>query len=402
MTFPPINEQMDLIKRGTQEILPEEQLVKKLERSLTENKPLRIKYGADPSAPDLHVGHAVPLRKLRQFQDLGHEVDFLIGDFTGMVGDPTGKSKTRKQLTREDVQVNAETYKTQVFKILRQDRTTIRFNSEWFEQISIYDFLALTSRSTVARMLERDDFEKRHKAETPIAIIEFLYPLIQGYDSVALRSDVEMGGTDQKFNLLMGRMLQKEYGQEEQVIMTVPILEGTDGVEKMSKSLGNYIGINDSARDIFGRTMSIPDELIYKYFLYTTDVNPDELSRIYQALHSGTENPMTYKRMLGRHLADMYAGPGSGEAAEAEFDRMFKKKDVPDDMPELHLTETTRLVDILAEQKLAASKGEARKLIRQNAVSIDGEKVADEMLMLDPGSERVIKVGKRRFLKILS
>jgi len=401
VNFPPVKEQIDLLSAGAEEIIPLEELEQKLVRAEQSGEPLRVKFGADPSAPDMHIGHAVPLRKLRQFQDLGHQVDFLIGDFTGMVGDPSGKNKTRQALTREEVLANAETYKKQVFKILDPARTSIRFNSEWFEAMDIYAFLALTSRYTVARMLERDDFEKRFKGEVPIAIIEFLYPLIQGYDSVALRSDVEIGGTDQKFNLLMGRLLQREYGQEPQVIMMVPILEGTDGVEKMSKSLDNYIGINDPAREIFGRAMSIPDELIYRYFLLATNRSPAELSNIKAELEAGSVNPMIFKRQLARDLVDIYVEEGAGAVAEAEFDTIFREKDIPDEIPEFQLEGEKRLIELMAEQGLAPSLGQARKLIRQNAVSLDGEKVNDEGLFLNINSETILKVGKRRFLKLL-
>lgn len=400
MKFPPVKEQLDLLIDGTAEIVPLEELEKRLTISSAAGTPLRVKFGADPSAPDMHIGHAVPLRKLRQFQDLGHEVDFLIGDFTGMVGDPSGKSKTRKTLTREEVSENADTYRQQVFKVLDPQKTAVRFNSEWFEAMDIYAFLKLTSSYTVARMLERDDFEKRFKGEIPIAIIEFLYPLIQGYDSVALHSDVEMGGTDQKFNLLMGRMLQREYGQQPQVIMMVPILEGTDGIEKMSKSLDNYIGINDSAREIFGRAMSIPDELIYRYFQLTTNTGTEELSAIKADLEVGSVNPMFYKRRLAVRLVDMYVAAGAGVAAEEEFDTIFRQKEIPDDIPVWQVGDKPRLIEVMTASGLATSLGQARKLIRQNAVSVDGEKVTDEGYILAVETAATLKVGKRRFLKL--
>ena len=400
MKFPPVKEQLDLLIDGTAEIVPLEELEKRLTVSSAAGTPLRVKFGADPSAPDMHIGHAVPLRKLRQFQDLGHEVDFLIGDFTGMVGDPSGKSKTRKTLTREEVSENADTYRQQVFKVLDPQKTAVRFNSEWFEAMDIYAFLKLTSSYTVARMLERDDFEKRFKGEIPIAIIEFLYPLIQGYDSVALHSDVEMGGTDQKFNLLMGRMLQREYGQQPQVIMMVPILEGTDGIEKMSKSLDNYIGINDSAREIFGRAMSIPDELIYRYFQLTTNTGTEELSAIKADLEVGSVNPMFYKRRLAVRLVDMYVAAGAGVAAEEEFDTIFRQKEIPDDIPVWQVGDKPRLIEVMTASGLATSLGQARKLIRQNAVSVDGEKVTDEGYILAVETAATLKVGKRRFLKL--
>jgi tyrosyl-tRNA synthetase len=399
--FAPLNEQMDEIRRGVAEILPEAELEKKIARSIQSGKPMVIKFGADPSAPDLHIGHAVVINKLRTFQQLGHQVVFLIGDFTGMVGDPTGKSKTRNALTREQVLENAESYKTQIFKLLDPKSTQIRFNSEWFEKMNIYDFLALTSRYTVARLLERDDFQKRYASGAPIAMVEFLYPLIQGYDSVALKADVELGGSDQKFNLLVGRTLQEHYGQEAQVILTMPILEGTDGVQKMSKSLNNYIGVCDSPRDIFGRSMSIPDSMILRWYELATGLSAPAVQSIREELEAGV-NPVQVKRRLGREIVTLYHDAAAGIEAEKEFDSMFQKGGLPQDMPELQLAGSILLLDLMVEQGLSKSKGEARKLVRQGAVSVDGEKLKDEGCELVPtAQERVLKVGKRRFLKLL-
>jgi tyrosyl-tRNA synthetase len=398
--FPGLNEQMDEIRRGTVEILPEAELEKKITRSIKNNQPLKIKFGADPSAPDLHIGHAVVFNKLRVFQQLGHDVIFLIGDFTGMLGDPTGKSKTRKQLSREQVLINAETYKSQVFKLLDESKTIIRFNSEWFEKINIYQFLELTSHYTVARILERDDFSKRFKSQTPIAMLEFLYPLIQGYDSVALKSDVEIGGTDQKFNFLVGRTLQEHYGQEAQIVLTMPVLEGTDGVQKMSKSLDNYIGVCDSPRDIFGRTMSIPDNMISRWYELATDLPLQELRNIQKELEEDSVNPVSLKRRLGRELVRIYHDLESAENAEKEFDEIFRSKGIPDNIPEVEVSEDIVLIDLLIQESMTRSKGEGRKLIRGGAISIDGEKISDEMFTLTSESSCVLKVGKRRFLKV--
>jgi tyrosyl-tRNA synthetase len=403
MSFPGLNEQMDEIRKGAAEILPEELLEKKISRSISTGKPLQIKFGADPSAPDLHIGHAVVINKLKTFQQLGHQVIFLIGDFTGMVGDPTGKSKTRPRLTREQVLANAETYKSQIFKLLDPEKTQIRFNSEWFEKMPISQFLELTSRYTVARLLEREDFSRRYKTGQPIAVIEFLYPLIQGYDSVALEADVELGGTDQTFNLLVGRVLQEHYAQEPQVILTMPILEGTDGVNKMSKSLDNYIGITDNPREIFGRTMSIPDELIARWYELATDLPAAEVREIRRQLEAHEVNPSHLKRRLGRELVRIYHDVSQGEAAEQEFNEMFKQGGLPEDMPEFSLTGDTNLPDLLTAAELVKSKGEARKLVRQGAVSLDGEKISDETFTLGLAQAgAVLKVGKRRFLKLVA
>jgi len=306
--FASVEEQLEVIRRGTVEIIPEEELIKKLERSIRENRPLRIKEGFDPTAPDIHLGHVVTIRKLKQFQDLGHQVIFLIGDFTGMIGDPSGRNEMRKPLTKEEVLKNAETYKAQIFKILDPEKTIIEFNSRWCTPMKFEDVLVLASKYTVARILERDDFYKRYKEGKPISVLEFLYPLIQGYDSVALRADVEVGGTDQKFNLLVGREIQREYGQEPQVILTMPLLVGTDGVEKMSKSLGNYIGITEPPEEMYGKVMSIPDDLIYPYFELATDVPNEELARIKRDLEDPEVNPRDLKRRLAREIVTLYHG----------------------------------------------------------------------------------------------
>jgi tyrosyl-tRNA synthetase len=399
--FAPVKEQLAELLSGAHESLPAGELEKKLERSRSTGRPLVVKFGADPSAPDLHIGHAVVINKLRAFQRLGHTVVFLIGDFTGMIGDPSGKSKTRKALSREEVLANAETYKTQIFKLLDPERTVIRFNSEWFAPMPIDEFMRLTSRYTVARLLERDDFQKRYREQSPITMMEMLYPLIQGYDSVALKADVELGGRDQTFNLLVGRTLQEAYGQEAQVILTMPILEGTDGEQKMSKSLGNYIGVCDSPRDIFGRTMSIPDGLILRWFRLATDLPATEIDQLETALAAG-ENPARLKRRLGRELVRLYHDEAAAWAAEEEFDSLFRQGGVPEDVETRVLATGLSLVDLLVESGLAESKGEARKLIRQGAVSLDGVKLQDELARLEPAAvDRVLKVGKRRFLKLV-
>lgn len=394
-------EQLELLKRGTEEIISEELLLQKLERSVKTGKPLKIKQGFDPTAPDIHIGHAVSIRKLKQFQDLGHTVIFLIGDFTGMIGDPSGRNEMRKRMTKEDVLENAETYKKQVFKILDPDKTVIDFNSRWSTPMTFEDVLALTSHYTVARMLERDDFEKRYKSGVPISIMEFMYPLVQGYDSVALEADVELGGTDQKFNLLVGRDLQRAYGQESQVVMTLPLLVGLDGVEKMSKSLGNYIGINESPREIFGKTMSIPDDLIVTYFRLATGVPLADIAKIEKELADGV-NPRDIKARLGRELVTLYHSKAEAAHAEEEFNRMFREKGLPDDIPEHQLGENPiKLIALMRELNFASSNGEARRLIQQGGVSIDNEKVTDVDAEIKIEAKTLLKVGKRRFAYLL-
>lgn len=394
-----VEEQLKILTRGVVEIIPLEELKNKLEKSIKENRPLKIKMGADPSAPDLHLGHTVPIRKLKQFQDLGHEVIFLIGDFTGMIGDPTGKSSTRKRLTKEEVLKNAESYKKQIFKILDPQKTKIVFNNDWCGKMNFGDVLELTAHYTVARLIERDDFYNRYKEGKPISMIEFMYPLIQGYDSVILKADVEIGGTDQKFNLLVGRDLQKEYGQEAQIIMTLPLLEGTDGVNKMSKSLGNYIGINEEPGQIFGKVMSIPDNMIVKYFELLTDVPMDEIKKYEKQMKDG-ENPRNIKVTLAKTIVSQYHSKEDGDKAFEEFERVFKDKGLPDDIEEFKLSGDMTILDVLVNSKVLTSKSEVRRMVQQNAVSIDGEKVSSETMTLKSGEEKIIKVGKRKFLKV--
>ncbi len=393
------SEQLKILSRGIIEIIPEEELKEKLENSIKENRPLRVKMGADPSAPDLHLGHSVPLRKLRQFQDLGHEVYFLIGDFTGMIGDPTGKSSTRKRLTREEVLQNAETYKKQIFKILDPSKTNVVFNSSWCEKMYFADVLDLTSRYTIARMLERDDFFKRYKENKPISLIEFMYPLIQGYDSVVLKADIEIGGTDQKFNLLVGRELQKEYGQTPQIVMTLPLLEGTDGVNKMSKSLGNYIGISEPPDQMFGKIMSIPDNLIIKYFELLTDVPLEKIKEYEKKMKEG-ENPRNYKVLLAKTIVAQYYNNLTAEKAYSEFERIFKEKGLPDEIEEFLVPGSMKIIDIILEAKVLPSKSEFRRMLQQNAIYVNGERINDENFVISSGNETIIKVGKRKFLKV--
>ena len=401
--FPGINEQMDRIKRGVEEIIPEDELVKKLENSKRSNKPLIVKEGFDPTAPDLHIGHMVSIRKLRDFQELGHTVVFLIGDFTGMVGDPSGRNEMRKMLTRDEVERNAETYKEQIFKVLDPVKTEIRFNSEWLAKLTIYDFLELTSKQTVARMLERDDFKKRYKNETDISILEFCYPLLQGYDSVAVKADVELGGTDQKFNLLMARLIQKRFDMASQVVITMPLLEGIRGNEKMSKSLNNYVGINELPQEIFGKIMSIHDDMLYRYFLLATRISPDELNDVQRQLNDSSINPSGIKRRLAREIISEYYSQDDALEAEGEFDRIFKNKDNPTEIEEVTLAvpQPVWIVKLLSHTGMIESNAEGRRLVRQGAVSINGEKCTDENSEVTLENGAVIKVGKRRFKRIL-
>lgn len=401
--FPSINEQMDIIKRGTSEIIPEEELVKKLEDSIKNNKPLNIKLGCDPTRPDLHLGHSVVLRKLAQFQKMGHHAILIIGDFTGMIGDPSGRNATRPPLTKEQTKENAQSYLEQATKILDKDTTEVVFNSSWLGTMTFEDVIKLASKYTVARMIERDDFTKRFKAGIPISVHEFLYPLAQGMDSVAIKSDVELGGTDQKFNLLVGRDLQREYGLSPQVIITMPLLVGTDGVEKMSKSYNNYIGISDSSKDIYGKTLSIPDSLIFNYYELASDVSSDELAKVKSDLEDTTINPRNIKRNLARKLVAMYHSEEEAERAEKEFDEIFVKKGVPDEIPEFEIKESNNIeiIDLIVLTNLAPSKGEARRLIMQGGVSIDGNKITDVKALIEIVSGSVLKVGKRNFIKLI-
>ncbi|MCC6549210.1 MAG: tyrosine--tRNA ligase [Ignavibacteriaceae bacterium] len=402
MLFPSLNEQMDLIKRGASEIIPEEELVQKIEKSLKTQKQLIIKLGCDPSRPDLHLGHSVVLRKLAQFQTLGHQALLIIGDFTGMIGDPSGRNATRPALSLDATRENGQSYFEQASKILDKEKTRIVYNSEWLSKMSFEDVIKLSSKYTVARMIERDDFTKRFRSGEPISLHEFLYPLAQAMDSVAIQSDVELGGTDQKFNLLVGRDIQREFGLEPQVILTMPLLVGTDGVEKMSKSYGNYIGISDSPRDIFGKTLSISDTLIYDYFVLTTLVSADYLSEVKQKLTDGASNPRDIKRDLAKKLVELYHSTEAAREAEEEFDRIFIKKEIPDEIPEA-VTELSELsaVDLLMKFELAPSRGEARRLIQQGGVSLNSRKIADPAEVIILEKENILKVGKRKFLKII-
>jgi len=397
-----LNEQMDIIRRGTEEIISEDELARKLERAIQTNTPLTIKQGFDPTAPDLHIGHTVSIRKLKQFQDLGHRVIFLIGDFTGMIGDPSEKSQTRRRLSKEEVRRNAETYKQQIFKILDPKKTIVDFNSRWCAPLTFEDVLDITSRYTVARMLERDDFYNRYQQGKPITMMEFLYPLVQGYDSVALKADVEMGGTDQKFNLLVGRDLQREYGQEPQVVITMPLLVGTEGKEKMSKSLGNYIGINEPPEEIYGKTMSISDELIYPYFELATDVPASELRAVRKDLDDPKISPMNVKKRLARKLAAMYHGEPAAQEAERKFKAEVQEKGVPEDIAEYIVPESGAvwIVKLVRDSGLAASNSEARRLIQQGAVSVDGQRVTDPNREVEIEGSEILKGGKRRFVRL--
>ena len=398
--FPSLNEQMDIIRSGVEEIIPETELVKKIEKSIANKEPLKIKCGCDPSRPDLHIGHAVLLRKMRQFQDMGHQAILLIGDFTAMIGDPTGRNKTRPQITIEDTKLNAQSYIDQAGIVLDKSTLDIVYNSDWLGKMDFSDVIKLASKYTVARMLERDDFTKRYGGGVPISLHEFLYPLAQGYDSVHLNADVELGGTDQKFNLLVGRDLQKESGQTQQVVITTILLEGTDGVEKMSKSYDNYIGLTDSPSDMYGRTLSIPDALIGKYFEYATTISSEALDIINNDLSEGKSNPRDLKRQLAREIVKIYHDEDAAQKAESDFDALFIKKDIPDDIPEYALSSTETLVSIMVDNNLVSSNGDAKRMIKQGAVKLDNEKVSDMSLEISPGSETVLKVGKRKFLRI--
>jgi len=398
-----IEEQLELIERGAVDCISREELVKKLNKSQETGIPLKVKAGFDPTAPDLHLGHTVLLQKLKHFQDLGHEIYFLIGDFTGMIGDPTGKSDTRKALTVEQVAENAESYKTQVFKILDQQKTRVVFNSTWLGKLSSYDMIKLASELTVARMLERDDFKKRFDGGKPISIHEFLYPLIQGFDSVAMEADVELGGTDQLFNLLMGRDLQRSRGQEPQIVLTMPLLEGLDGVNKMSKSLGNYIGITESADNVYGKVLSISDDLMFRYYELLSDLSGSEIGELKEKMESGTLHPKEIKKQLARELTARFHSSEAALAAEEGFEKVFTKGGIPDDIPEMvsSATEEIWLPQLLVDSGLVKSTSDGRRMIKQNAVSIDGEKITDMNSVVEPKGEVLIKVGKRRFCKVI-
>jgi tyrosyl-tRNA synthetase len=398
-----IIEQIEFIKKGAVDVIREEDLRAKLERSEKTGTPLRVKYGADPTAPDIHLGHAVVIRKLKTFQDLGHTVIFLIGDFTGMIGDPSGKSTTRPMLSPEEIQANAETYKTQIFKLLDPEKTEIRFNSEWMDKFGAADFIKLAAKTTVKQILERDDFQKRLTEEKPIALHELLYPLVQGYDSVPLAADVELGGTDQKFNMLVGRNLQREYAQEPQIVLTMPLLKGLDGVKKMSKSLGNYIGIDEPASEMFGKIMSMSDELMWEYYELLTDVTVDEINALRFRCESGAENPRNIKVNLAKLIINDFHSAEAAFAAEDEFNRRFVKKEMPDEIEETQIAAGTyKLTDLLVQTNLAASKGEAKRLIEQGGVKIGGEKVSDAKadISINSGEDFVFQIGKLKFLRV--
>jgi tyrosyl-tRNA synthetase len=398
-----IEEQIALIERGTVDCISREELLAKLKKSQRTGIPLKIKAGFDPTAPDLHLGHTVLLQKLKHFQDLGHEVHFLIGDFTGMIGDPTGKSETRKALTQDDVARNAESYKEQVFKILDPDKTKVVFNSNWLGKLSSYDMIRLASELTVARMLEREDFKNRFETGKPISIHEFLYPLIQGYDSVAMEADVELGGTDQLFNVLMGRDLQRSRGQEPQVVLTMPLLEGLDGVNKMSKSLGNYIGITESANDIYGKILSISDQLMFRYYELLSDLSSVEIEDLKGRMESGDIHPKEVKKQLARELTARFYSAEEALRAEENFETVFQQKGLPDEIPEVKLSsaEPVWLPQLLVDAQLVTSTSEGRRMVQQNAVSLDGEKITDMNFNVDPIGNILLRVGKRRFCKVL-
>jgi tyrosyl-tRNA synthetase len=394
-----VDQALAYLTKGAVDLVDAALLRKKLERAERTGQPLVVKAGFDPSAPDLHLGHTVVIRKMKHFQDLGHTVVFVIGDFTGMIGDPTGKKATRPQLTREQVEVNAQTYRRQVFKILDREQTSIRFNSEWLSQLGAEGFIRLAGRYTLARMLERDDFKKRFKAEQPIHIHELLYPLAQAYDSVALKADVELGGTDQLFNLLVGRDIQREYGQEEQVVLTLPLLEGTDGVEKMSKSLGNYIGINETPENIYGKVMSVSDDMMWRYYLLCTDAAPREVDLLKARVASGALHPMQAKRDLAATLVGYYHGAKAAAQAAEHFARVFSRREDPESLQEIRLPRTAEPVPfarLLADLDLVSSASEARRLMAQGGVSVDGEKVTDPKAAFDASGKGcyVVKVGK--------
>ena len=395
-----LDEQFELISRGVEEIIPEQELRDKIENSIKNDKPLIVKLGCDPSRPDLHIGHSVVLRKLRHFQDLGHQAVLVIGDFTAMIGDPRGRNKTRPQLTIEDARDNAKTYLDQAGAVLNMDTLRVVYNSKWLNEMSFSDVIKLSSSTTVARMLERDDFNKRYASEVPISLHEFLYPLAQAQDSVELVSDIELGGTDQKFNLLMGRNLQKIVGQKPQCILTMPILEGTDGIEKMSKSYGNDIGISDSANDMYGKTLSIPDNIMLSWFTLAADVNKNYLDEVSQKLEDGSINPMGLKRELARKIVTLYYDENKALEAENHFNKVTVSKGVPDDIDDYQLKEDDLLVNIIADSGLLNSKSEARRMIKQSAVKIDGETVTDIHHKVKTSDSFILKVGKRKFLKV--
>ena len=394
-------EQVALLEKGADRIEPRPALREKVLRSVASGKPLRVKVGFDPSAPDLHLGHTVVMRKMKHFQDFGHEVWFVIGDFTGMIGDPSGRSKTRPQLTREQLEENAETYKEQVFKILDPDKTVVAFNSSWLSKLGSEGLIRLASRYTVARMLERDDFDRRFRGEQPISIHEFLYPLAQAYDSVAMKADFELGGTDQLFNLLVGRHIMREYGLEPQVALTMPLLEGLNGTDKMSKSLGNAVGVNESPDEMFGKLMSISDDLTFRYYELLTDRTPAEIAALQAGVGDETLHPKAIKQDLAVEIVSDFHSRAEAEAARDRFDAVFAKGAVPDEIPSFSAPPTLRLLDLLTSAGLAGSRSEGRRLIAQGAVSFDGNRVLQDLPVAPPPGGAVLRVGKRRFLRVL-
>lgn len=400
-----VQQQVDYLTKGCVDVIPREELAAKVERALTEGRKLTVKVGFDPSAPDLHLGHTVIIRKMRHFQQLGHRVIFLIGDFTGLIGDPTGKNTTRPQLSKEEIDENASTYRRQIFKLLDSDTTVVDFNSRWLGALTSADWIRLAAKVTVAQMLERDDFQKRYEAQKPISLHEFLYPLAQAYDSVALDCDVELGGTDQLFNLLMGRHLMREKGLEPQVVMTLPLLEGLDGVEKMSKSLGNYVAVEDAPGDMYGKLMSISDELMWKYWLLLTDRLPDEINHMQEKVESGGRHPMDVKKELARTLVQEFHSREAAAAAEQEFTRVFSSRNLPTDIPEIRVEvegEAPLLAKVICEAGLAASNSEARRLMKQGGVRVEGDVERDPKAAwgADAGEARLVQVGKRKFARI--
>lgn len=398
-----LERQLAILSQGTAAITPEEEFRTKLANSIRNKQPLRVKLGLDPTAPDIHLGHTVVIRKLKQFQDLGHQVQLVIGDFTGRIGDPSGRSEVRKPLTEEQIQTNARTYVEQYGKILDMELTKLYFNSEWLAPLTFADIIRLASSMTVARMLERDDFQKRYSENQPISLHEFFYPLAQGYDSVALETDIELGGTDQTFNLLVGRNLQKDRGQSEQVAMTMPLLEGLDGVQKMSKSLGNYIGVNDAPEQMYGKTMSVPDELMLRYYELTTDISPEELEELRAGLADGSVHPRDAKMRLAHTFVSMYHGPEAAAEAEQHFRTVFQQGALPEDIPEQIWTgePTANIIDLLQEAKLVPSRSEARRMVEQGAVRVNEERVEDTKQEFTVGSGLVIQVGKRKFVRLV-
>ena len=396
-----VEEQIKIIRKGVNEIIGLEELEEKLKKAQKENKPLTVKLGLDPSAPDIHLGHTVVLRKIKQLQDLGHKAIIIIGDFTGMIGDPTGKSKTRKALTKEQVLENARTYEEQIFKVLDKEKTEVRFNSEWLSKLNLEDVIKLASTMTVARMLEREEFKKRFEGNLPISIHEFFYPLMQGFDSVEIKADIELGGTDQRFNVLMGRMLQKEYGQEPQSTIFMPLLEGTDGKEKMSKSLGNYIGIDEPAEIMFEKSMTIPDELIIKYFELVTDIHPDVIEEISKELESGKTNPRDIKIKLANEIVKLYHGVEKAKEAEERFKSVFQQGQIPKNIQIIEIVlKEFDLLNILVDNKLINSKKEVRRLVEQGGIKVNNKKLK-ELSEIEIQDEMVIQIGKKKFLKII-